>query len=340
MDGSDQGRPLPKPTSCSEPIQRPPGLWFDDGNNVIQAGNYQFRIHRSILSARSPILRRVFSEPTPEGTESIEGCPVTHLQSHGEDVKNFLMAIYDPAFFEPPPKDVPVDVVLSVALLSHKYEVQHLRHRSILHIERNYPMDMDAFIFRWRGARAGQGPWFLGLETLLNIIVTATYINALWVLPAVYYHCSNVTPSHTLRDTSSWNSSQRAIVLRNVLAGTINLEIMDVTYDDLLGTAPCPECLHREKCALDKLARAQEGRLSITQRKPAGRKAHTLAYWWNRKWLKEVYCKGLCTPCSSACMSAYESARGDYWDRIPSAFNLPSWKELKSLRETDLQLNG
>ena len=98
MDGSDQGRPPPKPTaSRSEPIQRPAGLWFDDGNNVIQAGNYQFRIHRGILSARSPVLHGLFSKLIPGETKSIEGCPVTHLQDRGEDVKNFLMAIYDPA---------------------------------------------------------------------------------------------------------------------------------------------------------------------------------------------------------------------------------------------------
>jgi hypothetical protein len=91
MDGSDQGRP----TSRSIPIQHPPGLWFDDGNHVIQAGNYQFRIHRGILTARSPVLRKVFLEPVPEGAQSIEGCPVTHLQDLGKDVMHFLMAIYD-----------------------------------------------------------------------------------------------------------------------------------------------------------------------------------------------------------------------------------------------------
>ena len=108
-----------------------------------------------------------------------------------------------------------------------------------------------------------------------------------------------------------------------------------VAYDDLLGTPPCSECLHREKCALYKLATGQGYRQLITQRKSAGSGAHTLKLWWDRRWLKETHCKGMCAPCSSACMSAYESARGDYWDKIPSAFNLPSWEELKSLRETN-----
>jgi hypothetical protein len=240
-------------------------------------------------------------------------------------------------FFEPPPKDVPVDVVLSVAQLSHKYEVQHLRRRSILHIERNFSMEMDTFVPCWWGTCDEQGLWFLGLEKLLNIIVIATYINALWVLPAAYYLCSEETPSHTLRDASFWNSSQCATVLRNVLAGKINLDVMDVAYEDLIGTSPCSGCIHREQCALTTLATARLVRSLITQTKGAGRKPHTLSFWWKRSWLKKEHCKELCAPCSSASMSAYESARGDYWDKIPSAFNLPSWKELKTLRETNFR---
>jgi hypothetical protein len=193
-------------------------------------------------------------------------------------------------------------------------------------------MDMDTFISR--GTRGVRDPWFIKFETLLNIIVTATYINALWVLPAAYYLCSDATASHIFRDTSPWNSSQHVTVLRNILAGTINLEIMDVAFEELIGTYPCSGCRHREQCALTTLAAVRQVWSSITRRKPAGRKPHTLTYWRNRKWW-EAYCKGLCAPCSLACMSAYESTRGDYWDKIPSAFNLPSWKELQSLRETN-----
>jgi len=191
-------------------------------------------------------------------------------------------------------------------------------------------MDMDTFLSRVRGAN--ECSWFHGLETWLDIIITATDINALWVLPAAYYLCSDATPSHLLRDTSSWNSSHRAAVLRNVLAGKINLEIMDMAFQDLIGTSPCSGCIRREQCALVTLAAVRRFSSLITPTKIAGTKLHTLIFWSDRKSLK-VYCKGLCVPCTSACMSAYESARGDYWDKIPSAFNLPSWKELKSLRE-------
>lgn len=341
MDGDIQERSTPlKPKSHSKPIQRAPGLWFDDGNNVIQAGNYQFRVHRSILSARSQVLQKVLAAPVPsEGTRTVEGCPVTDLLDNGEDVNNLLLAIYDPAFFEPPPKDIPVDVVLSVARLSHKYEIQYLRRRAILHIEQNYPIDMNTYIYRSNGAQTCKSPWFLGLETMLNIIVTATTVNAPWVLPAVYYHCADTTPSHTFRHSPSWNNPQMMPVLRNVLAGKVELEIMDVAYEELLGAPPSSECRNRERCTLRKLSVARGCRLSTTQDKQSGRKLHTLGFWRNKKW-KEEQSKDLCAPCSLACMNAYESARGDYWEKIPSAFCLPSWKELKSLQETDQQLNG
>ena len=184
------------------------------------------------------------------------------------------------------------------------------------------------------GSRCREGPqWFLGLEMLLDIIAIATHINALWVLPAAYYICSDLMPSHTLRDTPSWNDSRRATVLRNVLAGKINLEIMDVAFEDFIGTSPCSGCIHREQCGLTTLATARRLRSLITQRKSEGIKRHTLKFWRSRSWL-EKQCKELCEPCSSACMSAYESTRGDYWDKIPLAFNLPGWEELKLLRET------
>jgi hypothetical protein len=239
-------------------------------------------------------------------------------------------------FFEPPPKNVPVELVLCVARVSHKYEVQHLRRLSILHIERTYSMDMDTFVSHWRSA-PDEDLWFYGSHTLHNIIVTATYINALWVLPAAYYYFSDTASSYTLRDTPAWNRSQHAIVLRNVLVGKMNLETMDVAFEDLIGTSPCSDCTQREQCALATLAAARRVRSLITQRKLAVENSHTLMCWWDRKWLKRKHCKELCAPCSSACMSAYESARGDYWDKIPSAFNLPSWKELKSLRETNFR---
>jgi len=100
----------------------------------------------------------------------------------------------------------------------------------------------------------------------------------------------------------------------------------------LIATSPCSGCIGREQCALSTLAAVRRVRSLISQGKPAGWKHHTLEFWWSRKGM-ETLCRELCAPCSSACMSAYESARGDYWDKIPSAFNLPSWKELKSLRE-------
>jgi hypothetical protein len=204
-------------------------------------------------------------------------------------------------------------------------------------MERNFPLDMDAFVPRCLDADLSENSWFRGLETMVNIIITAIHINALWVLPAAYYYCTEMTLPRTFRNSPSWNDPDRVAILREILTGKINLDIMDVAYVDFLASPPCSGCLSRASCALHllRLARGLPSWLTPAK-KGAGPKYHTLGHWWNRKWLKEQHCGGLCTPCASACISAYESARDDYWDKIPSAFNLPSWKELRSLRETDL----
>jgi len=59
-------------------------------------------------------------------------------------------------------------------------------------MERNFPLDMDAFV-PISLSDPTSNPWSRGLETLVNIIITAIHINALWVLPAAYYYCTEMT---------------------------------------------------------------------------------------------------------------------------------------------------
>ncbi|KAJ7611822.1 hypothetical protein FB45DRAFT_941104, partial [Roridomyces roridus] len=69
-------------------------LWFDDGSIVIQAENTQFRVHRSILAARSLIFRDMFSFPQPLDAELVEGCPLARLHDSAAELSVFLRAIF------------------------------------------------------------------------------------------------------------------------------------------------------------------------------------------------------------------------------------------------------
>jgi hypothetical protein len=70
-------------------------LWKDDGNVVIQAGDTQFRVHRSMLVDNSTVFNHMFRNATPQGEESVEGCPVVWLADDPAEVLNVLRTLYD-----------------------------------------------------------------------------------------------------------------------------------------------------------------------------------------------------------------------------------------------------
>jgi hypothetical protein len=78
-----------KPTTRSEP-------WFKDGNIVVEAEGQQFRVHRSILAAHSPIFEDVFAIPQPSAahqSEHVDGCPVVKLSDTAQDLGYVLKAL-------------------------------------------------------------------------------------------------------------------------------------------------------------------------------------------------------------------------------------------------------
>lgn len=67
-------------------------LWLDDGNVILQAGNTQFKVHKSILSLNSTVFSDMFLAPQPSGEPLIEQCPIVHLSDTAADVTIMLEA--------------------------------------------------------------------------------------------------------------------------------------------------------------------------------------------------------------------------------------------------------
>ncbi|KAJ7718953.1 hypothetical protein DFH07DRAFT_784761 [Mycena maculata] len=54
-------------------IHQVPGLWFEDGSLIIQAGDCQFRVYRGVLAKRSSVFQDMLSFPQPADAELVEG---------------------------------------------------------------------------------------------------------------------------------------------------------------------------------------------------------------------------------------------------------------------------
>lgn len=73
------------------------GLWFEDGNLILQAEHTLFRIYRGLLCARSSVFGDMFAFPPPaEGNHSsLDGCPIVPTYDSAHDLTVFLKALLD-----------------------------------------------------------------------------------------------------------------------------------------------------------------------------------------------------------------------------------------------------
>jgi BTB/POZ domain len=73
-------------------------VWYDDGNIILQADTMQFRVHKSILSQHSTVLRDMFKAPqplpTPENT--LDRCRIFKMEGDSDyHWENLLQLLYD-----------------------------------------------------------------------------------------------------------------------------------------------------------------------------------------------------------------------------------------------------
>lgn len=74
--------------------ERSTRFWFADGNVVLQAEDTQFRVHSSLLSLHSEIMKDCFACPQPEDEETLEGCHIVRLYDSAKDIDNLCALLY------------------------------------------------------------------------------------------------------------------------------------------------------------------------------------------------------------------------------------------------------
>lgn len=91
---SQDGETATSSSSTIAPTTHSPQFWFDDGNIILQSENVQFRIHRSVLSMHSNVMKDCFSYPQPSDGPAVKGCPVVHVSDSAQDIENLCSLLY------------------------------------------------------------------------------------------------------------------------------------------------------------------------------------------------------------------------------------------------------
>ncbi|KAF8148678.1 hypothetical protein B0H34DRAFT_668422 [Crassisporium funariophilum] len=311
------------PVDTPDERERVEGLWFEDGNLILQAENSLFRIYSGFLAARSSVFRDMLAFPPPEeGNTIMDGCYIVPVYDSAKDMTYFLKAIIDSAFFEPPPSATELPIVEGVLRLSLKYDVQYLRKRALQHLHTTFPLTLRDWKVR------DQNRTIPSIEnTPFAALRIASEFDLIWLLPSILY-CISSHPLEKTLDGAKWEDE------------TINLGWADKRMC-LVGRSKLLLAQSRNAMAMTKTADLDvEGCTgsSHTCASTRARCADILIGWGVAGFLDyfedntEVYSTTFCLMCRNVFKDQCASASQSMWHDLPGMFDLPTWEDLEKLK--------
>ncbi|KAJ6548098.1 hypothetical protein DFH09DRAFT_1504563 [Mycena vulgaris] len=308
----------------SEP-QRVQKLWFEDGNIAIQAGNSQFRVYRGILAARSPVFKDMLSFPQPPDSELVDGCPLVRLTDAATEVTAFSKVIFIPEYvlvaasvvrtshqnlryFPSFPSLTTFEVIVGCLRLSHKYEVDYLRHRALIHLSSHYP----TWLTEWD---SGYYDDEINGRLVSEIIWTP-------LLPSITFLTASAWPAATLLH-SARNFSMAPFTTApqpaSINGDDIHTKSAATILGFLLDQLNIPGCGSPSPCSLNRLeALANTEELTVA--------SSPLDVWEEDDWLS---LSNVCPTCLALIKRKHAVTRQAFWDNLPDMYELPPWEHLK-----------
>ncbi|KAG1818690.1 uncharacterized protein BJ212DRAFT_1298744 [Suillus subaureus] len=291
------------------PPPHPNGLWYDDGSVVLKTGDNFFRVHRSILSQKSSVFATILLPTQEENTETHEGCPVVVLDDDSEELRQFLLTIYEISYFE---DNARYFVYLRAILrLSTKYEMDRLRDLALQRLKRGVPTTLASFDDpKYKDDRA------TAQKNVLAVINIARETNCLELLPCAYYYCSRL-PTGTIFEGNGGVVLASPDISACVLGRDRLLNMQRQTTHSFLYKLPtlavgfgCKGCGANES---DRLLLDYLQRQDLTR--PCTFEQFT-------DWKKIGMCKG-CAP-----LHQHMESRRDAWAQLPRICGLESWEKI------------
>ncbi|KAJ7494255.1 hypothetical protein B0H11DRAFT_1858006 [Mycena galericulata] len=335
-------------------------LWFEDGNIVIQAGNSQFRVYRGVLAARSSVFKDMLSVPQSPESELVDGCPLVRLTDSEMEVEVFLKALFLPEFFMPFPSATTFDVATGCLRLSHKYGVDYLRRRALVHLSSVYHSKLSTrdiaehylsdshpvlppniMSLNWPFDEPGESHEIYAVEVFREV-------DALWLLPYAFYNLSWAF-NRSKVDTDVFHGGdyigipiglsmrdQESFLQGHAIQSHYAIKILSFLTDpfDIEG------CTSPAECAIARFRAAgniQDRVHQYLDDKIHWQKGHVNQYLddtlnaWSEVGHWDML-ESVCPICLAALKTEHEDARQEFWDKLPGIYGLPSWEELEKMK--------
>jgi hypothetical protein len=228
-------------------------------------------------------------------------------------------------FFEPPPSVTDFDTLAGILRLSTKYDIPYLRRRALRHL------DIIAYTpSTLQDYDARESKQIIGNSLGFCIADLAREMDLPWLLPMVLYTCSlsfkGIVTGYVYKGKRRWmNKAQQVVCIEAIqrLMKHHRKVILRFLY-------------WREVDGCKSPARCNEARLAVLEGCASYAPPESNPLGPFSGIFGQFVGKNFCKTCYIASRDAHLAAREALWKALPGLFGLPSWKDLKTLREQAL----
>ncbi|KLO06811.1 hypothetical protein SCHPADRAFT_860929 [Schizopora paradoxa] len=302
-------------------------LWYEDGNIVLAADVYLYRVHKSILSKHSTVLKDMFqlcsegegepkdSAESASDAEQYEGVPIVRMVNDSDDdVYYFLATLYEHNFFRTH-MYTKLSFLKSLAYMCTKYDAHKVRDDLVDHLSQIYPNTLSAY----DDIMASKKFKSTRVDRDFHLLAIAKQIDARIVLPTVFYACATQPLSVIMQSSSIIEQGD----YDTIISGREKITKHSYKVATLL-LLPEKKCQRRNtECEILRTSsllnyvdfKTDEPPPFPLQAPSDGALPEARA--------------DLCKACVKNYLNSLKSSRKSFWDRLPSFFDLEDWNELR-----------
>ncbi|KAJ7684268.1 hypothetical protein DFH06DRAFT_968647 [Mycena polygramma] len=329
-------------TQTSE-ARKVPELWFEDGNLVIQAGNSLYRVYRGFLATHSVVFADMLGLPQPADSELVDGCPFVRIPDLEAEVTPFFKAMFVPDFFMPFPASTDSDAVVGCLRLSHKYGVDYLHRRALVHFASGYPTtlhELDSTImdlgYNAHPPDLKKQSWRYPDDPAFKIraIQVARQVDATWILPWAFYALSVTYPQlgTAIFHGTTYKGVHTELSLQDQASFLTGHDVQrTATSVNVLQCLSYPfaieGCLDPTQCIIERTYAIERSR-GLIRDYPSS----ALYFWDSAEWDRLE--DDLCPRCGGFLREMHYGARNIFWNELPEMYDLPPWRDLEKMKAT------
>ncbi|KAM5544906.1 hypothetical protein V8D89_001804 [Ganoderma adspersum] len=196
-------------------FERVHSLWFEDGNVVIAAQEFGFRVHKGILSRHSAVFVKVLEHLNDsdaladelglviDAGHKVEGSVVVHVSDSAHDFVHLFRIFYDGFDYLKSTRPDDFADLAAAARLAHKYTVPVVLAEATLRLQQLFPPTFDIWDATEDVRAAAERVRPHDAIEAVNLFHTlgsgADGAQAGNVLPATLYLCCQLAPGQLLR---------------------------------------------------------------------------------------------------------------------------------------------